>query len=44
MDPAVKNGFTVIVTGLDVAGLSVVHGALEVSTQVTALLFAGTKV
>jgi hypothetical protein len=32
---------TVIVTVLDVAGLPVTHAAFEVSTQLTASLFAG---
>ena len=36
-----SNGFTVMVTVLDVAGLPVGQVALEVSTQVTASLLTG---
>lgn len=38
--PAVSNGFTVMVTALEVAGLPVTQAAFEVSTQVTTSLFA----
>ena len=37
-----RTGFTVMVTGPEVAGLPVEHVALEVSTQVMTSLFAGT--
>ena len=39
-----NNGFTVMVTALDVAGFPVVQSALEVRSQVIALLFAGLNV
>ena len=39
-----SNGFTVMVTVLEVAGLPVGQVALEVKTQVTRSLFIGTLV
>ena len=41
--PTVSNGFTVMVTVLDVAGFPVVHVALEVMAQVMAFPFTGIK-
>ena len=38
-----SSGFTVIITELEVAGLPVVHVALEVRTQVSALPFEGVN-
>jgi hypothetical protein len=42
--PAVSNGFTVMTTAFDVAGLPLGHVAAEVSTQVTELPCDGAKV
>jgi hypothetical protein len=39
-----SNGLTTMTTVLETAGLPVVQDALEVSTQLTALPFTGTKV
>ena len=38
-----NDGVTVIVTGLEVAGLPVAQVAVDVSTQVTTSLFAGVS-
>ena len=38
-----SSGFTVMATVLEVAGLPLPQVAFEVSTQVTALVFAGIK-